>query len=140
MPGTDPVAVIGMGAVGMLLAGALAAAGHPILACGCAPLATITVTTGTGSTSYPVTWTDEPGDLRGVRWAVLATKIHDTAAAAGWLSALGPGLCLLAAQNGANPLTALTGRRAEVLRDPPVAALAMDLLSALPAAGPQGMP
>jgi 2-dehydropantoate 2-reductase len=28
----------------------------------------------------------------------------------------------------ANPLTTLTGRRAEVLRDPPVAALAMDLL------------
>lgn len=141
---------------------------------------------------------------------MLATKIHDTAAAAGWLSALNPGQCLLAAQNGvghrervapltratvvpvlvyvnaertgrgcvrarvtgrglvlpddapgrsaaslfsgsalavetvpdfrtaswekllsnvtANPLTALTGRRAEVLRGPPVAALAMDLL------------
>ena len=28
MPGTDPVAVIGMRAVGTLLAGALAAAGH----------------------------------------------------------------------------------------------------------------
>ena len=141
---------------------------------------------------------------------MLATKIHDTAAAAGWLCALGPGQRLLAAQNGdghrerlaplaratvvpvlvyvnaertgrgcvrvrvtgrgpvlpgdapgscaaalfsgsglaaetvadfrtaawekllsnvtANPLTALTGRRAEVLREPPVAALAMDLL------------
>lgn len=40
MPGADPVAVIGMGAVGTVLAGALAAAGHPILACGRAPLAT----------------------------------------------------------------------------------------------------
>ena len=141
---------------------------------------------------------------------MLATKIHDTAAASGWLAALEPGQCLLVAQNGvghrerlapltqatvvpvlvyvnaertgrgcvrarvtgrglvmpedapgrraadlfsgselaaetvadfrtaewekllsnvtANPLTALTGRRAEVLREPPVAELAMDLL------------
>jgi hypothetical protein len=58
MPGTDPVAVIGMGTVRTLLAGAPAAARYPILACGRAPLA--------------------------------ATKIRDTAAA-GWLSALGPG-------------------------------------------------
>lgn len=41
-----------------------------------------------------------PGNLRDARWAVLATKIHDPAAAAGWLSALDPGQCLLAAQNG----------------------------------------
>ena len=100
MPGADPVAVIGMGAVGTLPAGTLAAAGHPILACGRAPLASVTVTTDAGSTSYPVTWTDEPGDLDGVRWAVLATNIHDTAATAGWLDALGPGQCLLAVQNG----------------------------------------
>jgi hypothetical protein len=52
-----------------LLVGTLAAARHPILPCGRAPLA--------------------------------ATKIHDTAPAAGWLSALGLGQCLLAAQNGA---------------------------------------
>lgn len=210
MPAADPVAVIGMGAVGTLLAGALSAAGHPILACGRAPLRSVTVTTDAGSRSYPVTWTDEPVDVRGVRWAVLATKIHDTATAERWLSALGPGQCLLAAQNGvghrarlaaltraavvpvlvyvnaertgrgcvrarttgrglvmpadepgrraaalfsgsgltaetaadfrtaewekllsnvtANPLTALTGRRAEVLREPPASAVAMDLL------------
>jgi 2-dehydropantoate 2-reductase len=53
--------------IGTLLAGALAAAGHPILACGRAPLASVTVTVDAGSTSYPVTWTDEPGDLYGVR-------------------------------------------------------------------------
>jgi 2-dehydropantoate 2-reductase len=210
MPEADPVAVVGMGAVGTLLAGALASAGYSILACGRTPLASITVAGDAGSTSYPVAWTDQPGDLRGIRWAVLATKIHDTAAAAGWLAALSPGQYLLAAQNGvghrerlapltratvvpvlvyvnaeragpgrvrargtgrglvlpadppgkraaslfsgsglaaetvadfraaswekllsnvtANPLTALTGRRAEVLREPPVAALAMDLL------------
>jgi hypothetical protein len=28
----------------------------------------------------------EPGDLHRARWEVLATTIHDTAAAAGWLS------------------------------------------------------
>jgi hypothetical protein len=32
--------------------------------------------------------------------AVLATKIHDIAATAGWHDAPGPGQCLLAAQNG----------------------------------------
>jgi 2-dehydropantoate 2-reductase len=107
MPETDPVAVIGVGAVGTLLAGALAAAGHPILACGRARLTSITVTTDTGSASYAVTWTDQPGDLRGVRWTVLATKIHDTAAAAGWLAALSPGQCLLAAQNGVSQVEVL---------------------------------
>jgi 2-dehydropantoate 2-reductase len=70
MPGAEPVAVIGMGAVGTLLAGALAAAGHPILACGRTQLTSITVTTDTGSVGYPVTWTDQPGALRGVRWTV----------------------------------------------------------------------
>src|SRR5450755_5595 len=55
MPETDPVAVIGMGAVGTLPAGALAAAGHPTLACGRARLTSITVTTDTGSASYAVT-------------------------------------------------------------------------------------
>lgn len=25
-----------------------------------------------------MTWTNQPGDLRGVRWVVLATKIHQT--------------------------------------------------------------
>ena len=43
MPGADPAAVVGVGAVGALLAGALAAAGHPVPACGRAPLASITV-------------------------------------------------------------------------------------------------
>jgi len=100
MPEADPVAVIGMGAVGTLLAGALASAGYSILACGRTPLASITVAGDAGSTSYPVTWTDQHGDLHGIRWAVLATKIHDTAAAAGWLAALSPGQYLLAAQNG----------------------------------------
>jgi 2-dehydropantoate 2-reductase len=109
MPETEPVAVIGMGAVGTLLAGALAAAGRPILACGRSPLTSITVTTDAGRTGYPVTWTGEPGDLHGVRWAVLATKIHDTAAAAGWLAALSPRQCLLAAQNGVG--TASASRR-----------------------------
>lgn len=51
MPEADPVAVIGMGAVGTLLAGALAAAGHPILACGRERLASITGTTNTGTAS-----------------------------------------------------------------------------------------
>jgi len=210
MPAADPVAVVGMGAVGTLLGGGLAAAGHPILACGRAPITSITITSGTSQVSYPVTWTDQPRDLRHVRWTVLATKIHDTPAAANWLAALSAGQRLIAAQNGvdhrerltpltqaavvpvlvypnaertgpgqvharatgrgllmpddppgrsaaalfadtglpvetvpdfrtasweklltnviANPLTTLTGRRAEVLREPAVAGLALDLL------------
>src|ERR1035438_2050043 len=104
MPETDPVAVIGVGAVGTLLAGALAAAGHPILACGRARLTSITVTTDTGSASYAVTWTDQPRDLPGVRrgvgCALLAPKIPAPAAAAGGRAAPSPGQCLLAAQNG----------------------------------------
>lgn len=206
----DRVAVIGMGAVGTLLAGHLAAVGRPILACGRAPITSISLTTDGESHAYPVEWTDDPDDLVGIRWALLATKVHDTATGAEWLAALGDGGRLIAAQNGvdhrrrlapltraavvpmlvyvnaertgpgqvraratgrgvivpddptgreaaalfaptdlgvetvadfrtaawekllgnatANPLTALTGRRVEVLREPEVARLAGDLL------------
>lgn len=211
MPAPDPVAVIGIGAVGTLLAGHLAAAGHPILACGRTPISEITLTTDSRSRSYPVRWTETPDDLRHVPWTVLATKVHHTPATTDWLATLDRGRCLIVAQNGvdhhqrlspltnatvvpmlvyvnaertgvgqvraratgrdivvpddpagrrvaalfassdltvetvadfhtaawekllsnvtANPLTALTGRRAEVLREPAIAQLALDLLN-----------
>ena len=108
MPAPDPVAVVGLGAVGTMLASRLAAAGHPIVVCGRAPITSIAVTGDAGASAYPVTWTDQPGDLNAVHWVVLATKIHQTPTAAGWLAALTAQQHLIAAQNGVDHLERLT--------------------------------
>ena len=57
------VAVVGTGAVGTALAGALAGAGHDVVACGRRPLSTIEVTDGDRTTTHPVRWAAEPGDV-----------------------------------------------------------------------------
>ncbi|MBB3662471.1 2-dehydropantoate 2-reductase [Prauserella sediminis] len=95
------VAVVGMGAVGTALAGALAAAGHDVVACGRRPLSSIEVVGAGGTATYPVRWAAEPADVGPVALTILATKIHDTGGAAGWLAALtSTGGDVLVAQNG----------------------------------------
>lgn len=101
----ETVAVVGMGAVGTALAGALAAAGHDVVACGRRPLDRIEVTDGTGAdavtSTYPVRWVATPDDVGAAGLTVLATKIHDTPAVADWLAALtAHGGHVVAAQNG----------------------------------------
>lgn len=95
------VAVVGMGAVGTALAGALAGAGHDVVACGRRPLSSIEVTDAGAAATYPVRWVAEPGDVGPAALTVLATKIHHTAAAADWLAVLtAGGGDVLVAQNG----------------------------------------
>lgn len=95
------IAVVGMGAVGTALAGALACAGHDVVACGRRPLSTIEVTDGEAATTHPVRWAAEPGDVGPAALTILATKIHDTAGAADWLAAsTSEGGDVLVAQNG----------------------------------------
>lgn len=97
----SPVAVVGAGAVGITLATGLADAGHPIIVCGGRPLDTITVTEGELTRSHAVHWAATPGDAGRVPWVVLATKIHQTDAVAGWLSAISTDrTCVVVAQNG----------------------------------------
>ncbi|MBB3049419.1 2-dehydropantoate 2-reductase [Prauserella isguenensis] len=90
-----------MGAVGTALAGALASAGHEVVACGRRPLSSIEVTDGEAATTHPVRWAAEPGDVGPAALTILATKIHDTAGAADWLAAsTSEGGDVLVAQNG----------------------------------------
>ena len=97
---TEPVAVIGAGSVGCMLAAHLAAAGCDIIICGRAPLERLAMTIDGGTVELKVARAAQPADLPPLRYAVLATKIHHTTGVADWLGALPPGSVLIAAQNG----------------------------------------
>jgi len=107
-----PIAVIGAGSVGCMLAGHLAEAGWDVVVCGRTPLDRVVVTIDGATVEYKVDWAAEPAELPPLRHAVLATKIHHTPDVADWLGALPPGSAVLAAQNGVDhrariaPLTA----------------------------------
>ena len=113
-PVAQRIAVIGAGSVGCMLAAHLADAGCDITVCGRAPLERIVMTIDGETVEHKVAWAAEPADLPPLRWAVLATKIHDTPAVADWLRAMPSGSAVLAAQNGVGhrarlePLTAAT--------------------------------
>jgi 2-dehydropantoate 2-reductase len=208
----EPVAVIGLGAIGTVLAAALAEAGHEVVVCGRRQVDHVELTDGDGTRTYPVHWVAEPADVAAYGWVVLATKMHHTADVAPWLRATTDASSrVVVAQNGidhaarvgplvagtvvptvvyinaertgpggayarptsasellvpddedgraaaevftagglrvepvadfrtaawrklltnvvGNPITALTGRRAEVLREPRIAELAMSIL------------
>ena len=96
----DPVALVGAGSVGCMLAAHLASAGCNIVVCGRAPLERIVMTIDGEIVEHKVTWAAEPADLPPLRYAVLATKIHHTPDVAHWLEALPSGGAVLAAQNG----------------------------------------
>ena len=108
----EPVALIGAGSVGLMLAAHLAEAGSDVVVCGRAPLERIVMTIDGEVVEHKVDWVPEPGELPPVRVAVLATKIQHTADVAGWLAAVPAGGTVIAAQNGVDhrariePLTA----------------------------------
>ena len=111
-PDAEPVAIIGAGSVGCMLAAHLAAAGCDIVICGRAPLERVVMTIDGETVEHKVAWAAEPADLPPLRHAVLATKIHHTTDVNDWLAALPTGSAVLAAQNGVDhrarigPLTA----------------------------------
>ncbi len=98
------VAVVGVGAIGAAMAAAVqGAGGHELLLCGRRPLDEVVVELPDGSeVSVPgpslvdPAVVDAPAD-----WVLLAVKAHQTAGAAGWLSALcGPRSTVAVLQNG----------------------------------------
>lgn len=98
---TEPVTVIGLGAVGTVLAGSLAAAGHQVTACSRSRLDHVELTDDTGTRSYPVRGAAGPEDVEPTPWVFLATKIHQTADAADWLrAATDASSRVVVAQNG----------------------------------------
>jgi 2-dehydropantoate 2-reductase len=96
----EPIAVIGAGAVGTMLACRLAEAGQSIILCGRTRLGSVKITDDAGTREYPASWAATSADLPPARWAVLATKIHHTPDVADWLSALPADGGVIVAQNG----------------------------------------
>jgi 2-dehydropantoate 2-reductase len=94
------VAVIGAGSVGCMLAAHLASAGCDVVMCGRSPLERVVMTIDGEVVEHKVAWAAEPGELPPLRYAVLATKIHQTPDVAAWLAALPRDSAVIAAQNG----------------------------------------
>ncbi len=101
-PAQPTVALIGAGAVGLVVASALARAGWKVLVCGARiPFARIHVTEGGQVTDHPVTHATSPAELGACALVVVAVKAHQTADVAGWIAAFNrPGARILVAQNG----------------------------------------
>src|ERR1044071_8315079 len=104
----EPVALIGAGSVGCMLAAHLANAGHDIVVCGRTPLERIEMTIDGETVENKIAWAADAGEPGDVRFAVLATKIHHTPDAAGWLAAVPAGGLVIAAQNGVDHRTRVT--------------------------------
>lgn len=81
------MAVIGLGAIGTVLAATLAEAGHEVVVCGRRQVDHVELTDPRGTRSFPVRWVAEPADAAAFGWVVLATKMHHTADVAPWLRA-----------------------------------------------------
>jgi 2-dehydropantoate 2-reductase len=98
------VAVVGVGAIGAVAAAAVqSAGGHELLLCARRPLDRVVVELPDGSgVTVPGPLLTDPARLDGpADWVLLAVKAHQTAGAAGWLSALcGPGTVVAVLQNG----------------------------------------
>ncbi|MFT8550821.1 ketopantoate reductase family protein [Acetobacter okinawensis] len=101
-PARPTVALIGAGAVGLVMAGALARAGWGIRVCGArAPFARLDVTEGADTTVCAVTHAHTVADVGACTLAIVAVKAHQTADVAGWIGAFNqPGVRILVAQNG----------------------------------------
>jgi 2-dehydropantoate 2-reductase len=96
------VAVIGLGSIGGVVAGCLAAAGrHDVIACVRQPIARLTLEQPAGTVAVPLTALTEPSQAKPVDWALLCTKTHQTEAAAPWLEHLcAPSTRVAVLQNG----------------------------------------
>jgi 2-dehydropantoate 2-reductase len=83
------VAVVGLGSIGGVAAGCLAAAGrHDVIACVRRPIERLTLEQPNGTVELPLAVLTDPAQSRTVDWVLLCTKTQDTAGAAPWLARL----------------------------------------------------
>jgi 2-dehydropantoate 2-reductase len=83
------VAVIGLGAIGGVAAGCLAAAGrYDLVACVRQPIERLTLDAPDGTVTLPLHTRTDPAQAKPVDWVLLCTKTHATASTAPWLKAL----------------------------------------------------
>src|ERR1700719_3942999 len=96
------VAVIGLGAIGGVAAGWLAAAGrYDFVACGPQPIERLTLDAPDGTVTLPLHALTDPAQANPVDWVLLCTKTHATASTAPWLKALCvPSTRVVVLQNG----------------------------------------
>lgn len=95
------VAIVGVGAIGGVLAGLLSRAGHEITLCTRRPLASLTVSTPDGMVQVRARNLSDPAEGEPVDWVLVATKTYDAAGAKRWLHTLaGPATGIAVVQNG----------------------------------------
>src|SRR3954469_19890125 len=93
------VAVIGVGAIGGLLAAELIAAGNEVTLCGRSRLERLVVERAVAARDFAVRTHTDPGSVEPVDCAVVTLKGHDNAAANPWLDAL-KATTVVVVQNG----------------------------------------
>lgn len=96
------VAVVGLGSIGGVAAGCLAAAGrHDVVACTRRPIELFTLDQPGGAVEVRLNALTEPADAKPVDWVLLCTKTHQTESAAPWLAQLcTPSTRVAVLQNG----------------------------------------
>jgi len=97
------VAVVGLGSIGGVAAGCLAAAGrHDVIACARRPLDRLTLERPQGTVEVPLRALTDPAQVKTpADWVLLCTKTHQTESAAPWLKRLcSPSTRVAVLQNG----------------------------------------
>ncbi len=82
------VAVLGVGAIGAVIASLLERAGHQVLLCTRRPLPELTVESAEGEVTLHCENVTDPALAPAVDWVLVATKAYDAASAALWLKGL----------------------------------------------------
>ena len=96
------IAVVGLGAIGGILAGCLRAADrHDVVACVRTPVSRIIVERPDDRVELPLAALTDPAEAKPVDWVLLCTKAQQSASTAAWLARLcGPGTRVATMQNG----------------------------------------
>jgi len=112
--GATKIAVIGLGAIGGIIAGSLAATGrHDVVVCVRSRIEHLTVERLDDKVEVAIRALTEPAGAEPVNWVLLCTKTHQTPAVSPWLARLcGPQTRVAVLQNGidhAGRLASLVG-------------------------------
>ena len=99
---TSPtIAVVGLGAIGGIIAASLAAAGRHVIACVRTPFARLVLERPEGRVETTPDVLTDPAGAGTADWVLIATKTHQTASVAPWLERLcGPATRVAVLQNG----------------------------------------
>jgi 2-dehydropantoate 2-reductase len=101
------VGVVGLGSIGGVAAGCVAAAGrHEVIACVRQAIPRLTLEQPRGAVDVPLRVLTDPAQARAVDWVLLCTKTHQTDSAAPWLKRLcAPTTRVAVLQNGIGHVT-----------------------------------